>query len=578
MSSSELLLLEEKRKRRVKQLLQEAEKHQARLRLHGQTQLSKNDNENSAYKELLDWVETLLPADKYKRFTEVLRAPFSSLEITDYIFKELYRIFEGANPFFSYEFTDQQLSNDFEEYLDNVIKDKYFFKTEGWEQFKTCINSILIVDLPAEQTTAEPQPYYYFIQIDDVIDILFNDDDKIKSIEFKMSKHKVAVYDDEYYRVYEVKDDEKVSLLIEEPHELGYCPAMFFWDKDLKKENCIIKKSPITDALGKLDKYLVGDTFKEYADMYNSFPIIAAAEQICTFQDCDNGFIKKVISTQESINGPLIENFVYEKCPACGDKHDIGPGSFYEVTIPQNQGDPEIKTPVQFVTPDVTSLQYYNDKLKGYREDIEKLSLGSDQEMATNQAMNEEQVFGSFESRKNILIGIKESFEKIHKWANSTVARLRYGANRFIDARVFYGDEFFLKTLNQLMFEYEQAKKNGIPDDEVNTIYWQIIQTKYKGNPNKIQRSWILLNLNPMPHKDIVQSRLMVDQGAMSQVDFVIKARFDTFIMRFEREQTSILNFGSNLNFDSKIENMRKILVSYAQQEIQTQTPTQEEN
>ena len=181
-------------------------------------------------------------------------------------------------------------------------------------------------------------------------------------------------------------------------------------------------------------------------------------------------------------------------------------------------------------------------------------------------------MFGSFESRKNVLINLKTSFEKIHKFANDTVARLRYGKEKFISSRVFYGDEFFLKNIEQLSAEYEQAKNSGEPEDEINAIYWQIIQTKYKGNPDKIERSWILLNLNPEPHKTVEQCQLLTSQQAMSAVDFVIKSRFDNFVMRFEREQSNILLFGSNLSFGAKIDKIYAVFEVYAEEEIQANT------
>ena len=560
----------QQRHKTTKELLREAERHQGRLRLHAQTQLWGNEK-SVALNDFLFWVKSILPAEKYKRFIQIVRAPFPTLEITDGIFKELSRIFEGANPFFSYEFTDTKLNEDFRDYLQNDLNDHEFFSTKGFEQLKTAINSVLIIDLPTEQEGERPEPFYYFVQVNDIIELKVEQDGCIEEIKFHISEDKIGLYDEEFYRVYDVKDGKEV-LVIESEHGLDYCPASFFWDKNLKNENNILKKSPLTDALSKLDQFFMFSVFKEYADMYAPFPIITAVQQICNYDGCDNGVILEPKTTIEN-NVERIYN-VKTKCPECSNKQDIGPGSFYEKPVPQRAGDPEIGTPVEIITPDTKGLEYIKNKLEEYEEDIEELCLGEDGGINNSQALNETQVFGSFESRKNVLINLKTSFEKIHKFANDTVARLRYGSDKFLNSRVFYGDEFFLKNIEQLTAEYETAKKNGEPDEEINSIYWQIIQTKYKGNPEKIERSWILLNLNPEPHKTVDQCQILTKAQAMTANDFVIKSRFDNFIMKFEREQANILIFGSNLSFGAKIQKMKDVLSQYANEELLANSKT----
>jgi len=138
---------------------------------------------------------------------------------------------------------------------------------------------------------------------------------------------------------------------------------------------------------------------------------------------------------------------------------------------------------------------------------------------------------------------------------------------------VFYGDEFYLKSIDQLMGEYEKAKLNGEPDEEIDLIYRQIIMSKYKGNDDRIQRSWILLNLNPEPHKTVEQSRELKQDGSLSQVDFVIKSRFNNFVMRFEREQSNILDFGRELTFEDKISKIYEEFEKYANESIKNSKP-----
>jgi len=547
-------LLEKKPKR---SLLQNAERHQNRLKLHGETEIE-NIRNNPAYVDLLAWVESFLTRDKYNRFVQLLRLPVVSLEITQDIYQEYARIFDGQNPFFNYEFSNPDYASDFTSYLNNGLNDKNFFKTIGFEQLKYSVNSILVVDMPSE---GDGNPYYYFIDISCVIDVKSDKNGEIEYLIFGIDKETIAVYDSESYRIYKV-DGTKIigEAIVDNPHDLGYCPASYFWDQNMKGSNTIEKKSPITDVLGRLDKYLIEDTFKEYADLYGTFPIITAFEELCNFENCNNGFISEEYTA--NVNGIDEIQTRQVKCKACAESEEIGPGTIFEIPAPQTKDDPVLSNPVEVISPDTRSLEYIKQKLKEYADVIREVTIGTRGRVLDNTAVNETQVFGSFESRQNILLQVASSFEKVHKFANDTVARLMYG-DAFISSVVFYGDQFFLKSVEQLMTEYEQAKKNGEPDEEIDQIYRQILVTKYKGNDDRIERAWILYNLNPEPHKTVEQSSSLVALGAMSQSDFVIKSRFNNFIARFEREESNVLDFGRDLDFNVKIDRINEILNSY---------------
>ena len=540
-----------------KKLLQNAERHQNRLKLHGETEIE-NIRTNSAFIDLMSWVESFLTKDKFDRFCQLLRLPVVSLEITKDIYQEYFRIFEGQNPFFNYEFSNPDYATDFKTYLNKGLKDREFFKTIGFDQLKYSINSVLVVDMPSD---GDGDPYYYFVDVSNIIDVKSDKEGKIKHIIFSIDKETVAVYDSESYRVYKV-DGTKIigEPLVDNVHGLGYCPASYFWNQNLKGSNTIEKKSPITDVLGRLDKYLIEDTFKEYADLYGTFPIITTYEELCTFKDCDNGFVSEEYTYYEGETEMIGTR--RSKCPACSESEEIGPGTIFEIPAPQTSDDPNLSNPVSIIAPDTKSLEYIKTKLVEYAELIREVTIGTKGRVLDEKAVNETQVFGSFESRQNILLSIASSFEAIHKFANDTVARLMYG-DSFISSVVFYGDQFFLKSVDQLMSEYETAKKNGEPDEEIDAIYRQILVTKYKGNDDRIERAWILYNLNPEPHKTVTECSTLVGLGAMDQTDFVIKSRFNNFIARFEREQTNVLDFGRDLDFDVKIERIREILESY---------------
>ena len=75
--------------------------------------------------------------------------------------------------------------------------------------------------------------------------------------------------------------------------------------------------------LGTLDKYLVTDTFKEYADLYGSFPIITAYEELCNYEGCQDGWINEQYSVIENGSEQIRNKQV--KCQACASREEMGP-------------------------------------------------------------------------------------------------------------------------------------------------------------------------------------------------------------------------------------------------------------
>ena len=556
-----------------KGILEEAQKHENRLALHSETEVRKN-GANPAYNDFLNWVEGFLPRDKFERFCQLLKNPIATLGISNEIFTELSRIFDGQNSFYNYEFKSSDLEDDFNKYLSEELHDREFFKTQGFEQLKTGINSVLVVDLPKEPTGDRLEPRYYFVNSCNIKHVSVNHKGAIQSIIFELKKDTYAVYDSEAYRIYENVNGSLV-LLLESEHGIGYCPATFFWDKNMKKDNSILKKSPLTDSLNLLDRYLAQDTFKEHADLYSSYPIVVSMMEKCTFDGCENGYINEPYDYFREDTQEWVTKRKQVKCQACEGRNLIGAGTNYKYSAPQTSDAPDLSNPVNIITAETKPLEYLGTKLAGIESKIKSEVIGTSTKLINDQAINEMQVMGSFESRRNVLVTVKESFEKVHKFANETVAILRYG-DSFLSSTVNYGDEFYLKNTAVLQKEYEEAKKNGEPDEEIDSIYKQIIQTKYRGNKDKIKRAWTLYNLNPMPHNNLEQSEKLLNVGAVSMEDFVIKARFTNFIARFEREQSNILFFGENLEFSKRIETIYSQLKVYANESEQSTISTEE--
>ena len=142
---------------------------QKRIRFHTETNISVYDI-NQPATLFLDWVSHLLPKDKYHTFLHLFKYPLSTPAVVEDVYRELERVFYSRNSSSSYQFTDSELEEDWANYRINSLHEPEIWKTQGWKEMQVSPNSVLIVDLPTEQTSARPEPYFYWLEISDVID------------------------------------------------------------------------------------------------------------------------------------------------------------------------------------------------------------------------------------------------------------------------------------------------------------------------------------------------------------------------------------------------------------------------
>ena len=569
-------------------MLMQAQLHQNRLRFHVQTvpnmpalasQYRRMDGRApeaipfvgqsgvaQALSDFLGMVEKLIPHDKFVIFQTLFRFPVKTNEVLSEVFGKLSRIFEGRNPAYSYQFATTEQRDDWEWYRQEKLGGQNTWATKGWEFFQTEINSVLIVDMPTEQQAGDryPQPYFYWLPIRDVIEYEADrTTGQMRFIVFRQKDDRIAVIDDERYRVFASKDGLPVGEpIIDNPHDLGYCPARFFWNEPISLDLPDVKMSPVTKELDNLDWFLFFAISKRHLDMYGSYPIYSGYEQDCDFHNdntgdyCDGGFLK------DSHGHWLFDMNGLVPCPKCHDKRITGAGSFVEIPVPI-EGQPDLRDPVKMLTVDRASLDYNVEEEKRLRSTIITSIVGTNEEITTRDALNEQQILANFESQSIVLNRVKKGFEQAQQWVDETICRLRYG-NLFISASVSYGTEFYLFTTDELRDRYQKAKETGMSEAELDALHQQIIETEYRNNPQMLQRMLILADLEPYRHLTRTEVEALYEKGIAKVEDYLVKLNFSELIRRFERENMNIIEFGSAIQYDSKIEAIKQRLAEYA--------------
>lgn len=551
-----------------RQVIQKAANMQKRLRFHTETNIAVSDiNQPTAL--FLDWVRNLLPKDKYNIFLQLFKFPLSTPAVVEDVYRELERVFYSRNSSSSYQFTDSELAEDWADYRKNKLNEPDIWKTVGWKKMQVSINSILVVDLPQVQMSARPEPYFYWLEIEDVVDYEMVNDTEFKWIVFRQPNRRIAAFDDTYIRVYQLNEKNEIASLVSEAtHNLGYCPARFFWSTQLNEKNKDLKKNPISKELSNLDWYLFFSISKQHLDLYAPYPIYSAYAADCNFENnetgdyCDGGFLRNSSGEYKILNDGTVE-----KCPCCSEKRIAGPGSFLEVPIPnQAEGIVDMRNPVQITTIDKDSLTYNVEECVRLRNDIIVSIAGSGGTVSEKEAINETQVAANFESKTSVLNALKTNFELAQKFVEDTICRFRYGSD-FISSSISWGTEFYVFTVKELYNKYEQAKTNGASESELDAITQQILEVEYRNNPLVLQRMLILKQLEPYPHKTLDEVLKLHEKKLLNENYVKLKINFSTLVERFERENINIIEFASARTFSEKIKLITDKLLDYVREE-----------
>lgn len=542
--------------------IQKAIRYQNRIKFH--TSIQPFADYTQPVMNFLQWAKSLISHEKGQIFESLFTFPCASACVTSVAFDRLSRIFDGKNPVFNYQFKATEYNDDWEWYRKEILKEPEIWPTKGWEYFKSEINSILIVDLPREQSGRLPEPYFYFLPIAQVIDYRANENGNIDWLIFKNGKGEITVFDDECYRIFVGKKGGGIGEeLVNNPHDLGYCPARFFWYEPLSIETPDLRLSPIAKELSALDWYLMFCTSKKHLDLYGAYPIYSGYVQDCNFHNdntgdyCDGGFLKNQ-------KGEWLYNLdnTLVACPRCSKNRILGAGNFVEVPVPIGD-QPDLSDPVRMLSVDRESLDYCVNEEDRLKKSIISSIAGVDDSLVNDQAVNDSQIDAHYEGQKVILNRVKKGFEIAQQFVDDTICKLRYG-DMFVSSSISYGTEFFTKDTENLRSQYRTAKESGASQSELEYLDRKIVEAESGNDPVLRQRMVILSELEPYRHMSRSEVSNMFKEGLITYPEMMLKLDFSGFIRRFERENMNVIEFGSEIPFKNKIDKIKETLIGYA--------------
>jgi hypothetical protein len=488
---------------------------QNRINFHCYPYLEPRDLKTGGY--FYQWWEKLvsdvLPDDKLDMFESFLVPPLQTLNFTDDLFDEIGRVLESANYSRQIKGTNDEGVKIFNDFL---IRSGYgqYWRKDVIDRLKTDINSIVVCDVPEDGG----DPYYYFVQPSNILFLEYNEDnDEIVQIYFETvvdGKKRLHAYDNEGYTVFNFENKQVGDVIVSNEHNLGYCPAKWFWDKPLQEDrNIFLRKSPFAKDLGNLDWLLFYQTAKRFADIYGPFPIMITYEtDDDEFNDEDNANSSK-IQKKSKINGP---------------------GSAATVPKPMD-GDDMMRNPMKIMSFPIENFNYISSEIDRIQDEISKNVIGTKGDIRNDAAKNEDQIHDASESRKKKLLQYKDSINTICSWLYSTMAKMMIGGD--VKVVVDYGNDFYLKTLKEMNANLEEAKKNGSNPVVISKLQNSINEYLFKGDEITMTRVQIINDLDPAPGMSASEAREMYNDGLLTIQEYDVHVNMSRFIRRLEREQ-----------------------------------------
>lgn len=534
---------------------------------------------NSAYRDWLDWVRSILPSDKWETFEKIVTVPIQTNKQVETIWTELSKVFQSQNSQKKAQFIDKSLQQDAAEF-DKSSELSNFISTKAWDRLKTKINSLIVIDLPQEQITPRPYPYFYLLDVSSLHDVSINEDKAVEYAIFHLKGDQLCVIDDEFYRIFiknkgtgeydlisrfQYSTYNEVGQLVD---GLGYAPVCSLWNIATCETNYIDKVGPLTNVLSDLDWFLFKHVSFKYLGLYGDYPIMVSYKEACSYKNeqgsmCEGGRVAFDYEVGDGFNTR------YDECPNCAKSKSIGPGTKLTVDGPRDNADVDLlkNDPIRFIEISNDKLEWGRSELTHLDKEIFLNCVGFDNEAQNDQAKNEKQVMSGFESRQSVLEHLKKPLEAAEKFIWDTCYKLRYGNNYYLGSLINYGDKFYLQTIEEVDERYANAKIAGKPMFELANIRDLGNKTQNKNNPDELQRIKILEQLEPWPDLSLTQVQSL---GLANQdlINYFVKLNFNGYIARFERENMDIVEFGSKNDLSVKIQTINDKLQEYAKQQI----------
>lgn len=552
--------------------VEKGRKYESRLRLFTESMFKEDLETEPSWEEFRKFMTDTIKSDKEIRLNEFIQYPLSSISITESLMSDLYKVFDAGNSYFHVDTVKKKGGQKIQLLIQdlNIVK---WIQEKGKQALSSKPNLIVVID-----KDEEGNPYLIDVDNKRLLDFELKDDGV--TFEYIMFTHsikvnedgdeeiRIALYDESNYHVI-LKLGGEYSIEKSVPHTAGYCPARMYLKDRLNSKAILNRKSPIVNALPKLMEWQLFDIYKFYTDHYAPFPVTEMVRSRCGRDNCINGNLIEEESYYS--DGQTKVRQKVSKCPTCAEDNVFGVGTKIMIEPQSDKDEPTASGKFRMISNDVGNLKYLQEKLDTIENYIKAKIVGVD-DIVVKESVNEKQMEGAFESKTNVLLKIKNNLDELYEWIVDTLGAV-YISGSPLMVQANFGTEWYLMSEDDIQERLKTAKEGNFPKGEIDMIYLQLIETKYKGNPEKVERLKIMNLIDPAPY-DSLETKIKKQQiGIISLQELIISERLLTFVERFEQQNGSIVDFANELETELKIKNIVKQFNKYADEQISKAEP-----
>lgn len=554
---------------RINNLVSDGLIYESQLKVFTEALTHDEAKNEEGYKDILKTMEGRLHPEKYKKTLKYFTFPLPIVNDTRDISADLNKVFHARNANFNNTYSSKTVEAAAEELFKGMKINKYIH-TIGKKVLKNKPNTFVVLDKDEQGRT-----YIVTIYNEDIIEAKFvlGSETELEYIQFMHSKYtneeekevaRIAHYDEESYRVVDLVEGNAI-ITISNRHTLGACPARPFLSETRNSKNPFDRYSPFAPVQSTLLNWTLYDVYLRYADHYSVYPVVEKAKDICDDDNCENGQTRRALE-----DGTYT---AWEDCATCSSSKIIGSGTVVELDVAMLSDEKDARGVMRFVSPDIKGVEYAAKAQEARIQYLKKNTTGVTQVME-KEAVNADQVRSVMEDRRKPLLHISNMLNSIDVWIHEAAVKLAFDADMHRYAN--WGTEWLLMSEADIQLLFTEAKKAGMPESELDELYSQLVETKYKANPNKVRSLIVQNNLNPAPYSTLDECYMKVKNGVMSRIDLDIKANITKYIKRFERENGALSEFGqqavreNNKTFAEVVEDIYSTLKVYAEENEKT--------
>ena len=524
-------------------------------------------------KAWLRFRETLkkrLTAEKYKAIANQYSFPLSIVNLSEDLMLDLYKVFDGRDASFSVSYPEG--NSRAKELGDAVLSElnvRRWIEDEGKKVLKCAPNTVVVLD-----KDEEGNPLVLAIPNERIYGYIADKEGNFEIFMFVHSKGvdenkrpwtKYAYYDAESYRVWEEKEG-NWSLLTANPHTLGSCPARFFYNQPRVDKHRFDRAIPLTPVMGVMEDWQELELFDTYQWKHSAFQTVEYALNPCENDNCTDGIIS--VDAVVGEGGEVLQKEYQAQCQTCAKNAFMGPGTAIGIEVGVDKDDMDIRGVLRYVAPIVESLKAAGEKNDSRKTEIKESVVGYS-DAITSEAINPVQIGALVESRKQPLFAIKHHLEELYKWIVKGVMKLTYDIPVSVHAN--YGTEFFILTTEDIAKIIVLLKEAGVQSSVIAEFNRMLVATKYKSDPEKVERMLIAADLEPNAYDSIEEARKKFMEKSMNPMDYFIKANFTSLLREFEIRNGDIVTYGSDILYKDKIKAIKETLIEYVNQKNITQ-------